>query len=113
MVLTREQKIKNIINKISSKTNVLGKKIKKQKSKAELLRIIMQQVGRNNLLVNEERDHDRLMRDIKKNTNTLKEYTNVLKRFYKNSKKYTDQELNGMLRGNVQNIVNYVKIFSP
>lgn len=110
MVLTKEQKI---IKKLSNKINVLGKKIKKQKSKAELLRIIMQQVGRNNLLVNEERDHDKLMRDIKKNTNTLKEYTNVLKRFFKNSKKYTDQELNGMLRGNVQNIVNYVKIFSP
>lgn len=110
MVLTKEQKI---IKKLSNKINVLGKKIKQQKSKAELLRIIMQQVGRNNLLVNEERDHDRLMRDIKKNTNTLKEYTNVLKRFFKNSKKYTDQELNGMLRGNVQNIVNYVKIFSP
>ena len=110
MVLTREQKI---LKKLSNKINVLGKKIKKQKSKAEILRIIMQQVGRNNLLANEERDHNTLMREIKKNTNTLKEYTNVLKRFYKNSKKYTDQELNGLLRGNVQNIVNYVKIFSP
>tara|TARA_B100000287_G_scaffold101859_1_gene94126 strand:+ start:4659 stop:5000 length:342 start_codon:yes stop_codon:yes gene_type:complete len=113
MVLTREQKIRNIIKKISNQTNMLGKKIKKQKSQAELLRIIMQQVGRNNLLVREERDHNRIMRDIKKNTNALKEYTNVLKRFYKNSKKYTDQELNGLLRGNLQNIVNYVKIFSP
>lgn len=111
--MTREQKIRNIINKISSKTNVLGAKIKKQKGQAELLRIIMQQVGRQNLLVREEREHNKLMREINKNTNTLKEYTNVLKAFYKNSRHYTDQELNGLSRGSFQNIVNYVKTFSP
>lgn len=111
--MTREQKIRNIINKISSKTNVLGAKIKKQKGQAQLLRIIMQQVGRQNLLLGEEREHNKLMREIKKNTNALKEYTNVLKAFYKNSKKYTDQELNGLSRGSFENIVNYVKTFSP
>jgi K+/H+ antiporter YhaU regulatory subunit KhtT len=113
MILTREQKIRNILKKISNKTNTLQQEIKKQKEEAELFRIIMQHVGRNNLLVNEERDHNRLMRKIKNNTNTLKEYTNVLKTFYKNSKKYTEQEINGLHRGTLQNIVNYVQTFSP
>jgi K+/H+ antiporter YhaU regulatory subunit KhtT len=112
MVLTKEQKIENILNKIRRKTNALGKKIKKQEDEAELLRIIMQHVGKTNLLANEERDHDKLMRDIKKNTNALKEYINVLKSFYKNSKKYTDQEINGLHRGSLENIVSYVKIYT-
>jgi len=112
-MLSREQKIQNIIKKISNKTNALTLKLRKQKADAELLRIIMQQIGRENLLTREERKHDKVMRDIESNTKLLKEYTNVLKSFFKNSKKYTDQEINGLHRENFEKIVNYVKIYSP
>lgn len=112
MVLTRDEKIQNILKRISNKTNALGKRLKKQKSDAEVLRLIMQHVGRSNLLTREERKHDLVMRDIERNTKLLKEYTNVLKTFFKNSKKYTDQEINGLHRENFEKIVNYVKIYS-
>jgi len=112
MVLTRDEKIQNIVRRIANKTDALGKKIKKQQGEAELLRIIMQQVGRQNLLVREERKHNKVMRDIESNTKLLKEYTNVLKSFFKNSKKYTDQEINGLHRESFEKIVNYVKIYS-
>jgi K+/H+ antiporter YhaU regulatory subunit KhtT len=107
----RDEKIQNILNKIGRKTDALEARIHKHKKSAERLRIIMQQVGRENLLVREERKHDKLMRGIRDDTNTLKEYTNVLKAFFKNSKKYTDQEINGLHRASLENIVNYVKIY--
>jgi tRNA/tmRNA/rRNA uracil-C5-methylase (TrmA/RlmC/RlmD family) len=108
----RDEKIQNILNKIGRKTENLGTRIAKQKKSAERLRIIMQQVGRENLLMREERKHDMLMREIRDATRMLKEYTNVLKRFFKNSKRYTDQEINGLHRGSLENIVNYVKLYS-
>jgi len=42
----------------------------------------------------------------------LKQYTNVLKTFFKNSKKFTDQEINGLHRENFEKIVNYIQIYS-
>lgn len=109
--MRRDEKIQNILNKIGRKTDALGKRIRKHEKEAQRLRIIMQHVGRENLLVREERKHDKLMREIRDDTDMLKEYTNVLKTFFKNSKKYTDQEINGLHRGSLENIVNYVKIY--
>jgi K+/H+ antiporter YhaU regulatory subunit KhtT len=108
----RDEKIQNILNKIGRKTDTLGRRIAKHKKSTQRLRIIMQHVGRENLLVREERKHDMLMREIRDDTNMLKEYTNVLKAFFKNSKKYTDQEINGLHRASLENIVNYVKLYS-
>jgi len=109
--MRRDEKIQNILNKISRKTDALGARIRKDKKSAERLRIIMQQVGRENLLTREERKHDKLMRGIRDDTEMLKEYMNVFKAFFKNSKKYTDQEINGLHRASLENIVNYVKIY--
>lgn len=110
--MRRDEKIRNILNKITRKTDALGARIRKHKQSAERLRIIMQQVGRTNLLTREERKHDKIMQEIRDDTKMLKEYTNVLKTFFKNSKKYTDQEINGLHRGSLENIVNYVKIYT-
>lgn len=109
----RDEKIQNILNKIGRKTDTLGRRIAKHKKSTQRLRIIMQHVGRRNLLTREERKHKKLMRDIDNNTKLLKEYTNVLKSFFKNSNKYTDQEINGLYRNTFNRIVNYVQTFSP
>jgi len=113
MVLERSEKVENIIQRISNKTNALSNKLDKQRRDVQILRIIMQHVGRRNLLTREERKHKKLMRDIDNNTKLLKEYTNVLKSFFKNSNKYTDQEINGLYRNTFNRIVNYVQTFSP
>lgn len=110
---SRDAKIEDIIRKISNKMDALVKKIQKDKARSERLRIIMRHVGRQNLLRSEERNHQQLMMRITQDTNALKEHTEVLKSFFKNSKRYTEQEINGLHRGSLRNIVDYVKIFSP
>jgi len=110
--MSRDEKIRNILKRITNKTDALGRRIKKQQASAERLRIIMRHVGRQNLLRREERAHDLVMREIESNTKLLKQYTNVLKTFFKNSKKFTDQEINGLHRENFEKIVNYIQIYS-
>lgn len=110
--MRRDEKIQNILNKIARKTDALGARIRKHEKTAERLRIIMQYVGRENLLTREERKHRKVMQEIRDDTKMLKEHMNVLKTFFKNSKRYTDQEINGLHRGSLENIVNYVKIYS-
>jgi len=110
--MSREEKVDAILGKIRNKVDTIHKRVKRQKAQANKLVIIMGYVGNQKLLKKEEKKYNQLAQNISKDTDELKNIMNVFKKFFKTSQNYTDQEINGMYRDNLTNIINYVKTWS-
>ena len=110
--MSREEKVDAILVKIRNKVDTIHKRVKRQKAQADKLVTIMGYVGNRKLLKKEEKKHNQLVQNISRDVDELKNVMNVFKKFFKTSQNYTDQEINGMYRNNLTNIMNYVKTWS-